>query len=47
MDEKMNFLLSDELHIDEDDYLERQLLVQEFSKQPEEFFLKWGIFNHK
>lgn len=38
MDEKINFLLSDELYITEDDYLERQLLVKEFSKQPEEFF---------
>ena len=44
MDEKMNFLLSDELHIDEDDYLERQLLVQEFSKQPEEFFSQMRHF---
>ena len=40
----MNFLLSDELHIDEDDYLERQLLVQEFSKQPEEFFSQMRHF---
>ena len=32
MDEKINFLLSDELYITEDDYLERQLLVKEFSK---------------
>lgn len=41
----MNFLLSDELHIDEDDYLERQLLVQEFSKQPEEFFFSNEAFS--
>ena len=44
MDEKINFLLSDELHITEDDYLERQLLVQEFSKQPEEFFSQMRHF---
>ena len=36
--------MSDELYITEDDYLERQLLVKEFSKQPEEFFSQMRHF---
>lgn len=39
MNKIIDFLLTDESYISKDDYLERQLLAQEFSKQPEEFFL--------
>lgn len=38
MNKIIDFLLTDESYISKDDYLERQLLAQEFSKQPEEFF---------
>lgn len=38
MNKIIDFLLTDESYTSKDDYLERQLLAQEFSKQPEEFF---------